>query len=104
MSEPAGSFCLVLHSHLPWLPHHGSWPVGEEWLYQAWAHSYLPMVDLLRELAEEGRRDVLTLGLTPVLAAQPDDPYCLRDLLHWLGPWGLHAQYAATRSRAPHLA
>src|SRR5687768_8917435 len=61
MSEPVGSFCLVLHSHLPWLPHHGSWPVGEEWLYQAWAHSYLPVVDLLRRFADEGRRDVLTL-------------------------------------------
>ena len=30
-----GTFCLVLHSHLPWLAHHGTWPVGEEWLYQA---------------------------------------------------------------------
>ena len=46
-TEPVGSFCLVLHSHLPWLPHHGSWPVGEEWLYQAWAHSYLPVLDLV---------------------------------------------------------
>ena len=27
-----GSFALVLHSHLPWLAHHGAWPVGEEWL------------------------------------------------------------------------
>ena len=61
-----GTFCLVVHSHLPWLAHHGSWPVGEEWLYQAWAHSYLPMVDLLRRFADEGRQDVLTLGMTPV--------------------------------------
>ena len=29
--EP-GMFCLVLHSHLPWLANHGRWPVGEEWL------------------------------------------------------------------------
>jgi len=34
---PVGTFCLVLHSHLPWLARHGTWPVGEEWLYQAWA-------------------------------------------------------------------
>ena len=57
VSNPIGSFCLVLHSHLPWLAHHGSWPVGEEWLYQAWAHSYLPVVDLLRRFAAEGRRE-----------------------------------------------
>jgi 1,4-alpha-glucan branching enzyme len=99
MSEPIGSFCLVLHSHLPWLPHHGSWPVGEEWLYQAWAHSYLPVVDLVRRFAEEGRRDVLTLGVTPVLAAQLDDPYALRAFHDWLGNWQLRAQHAAVRWR-----
>ncbi|MGQ0839802.1 1,4-alpha-glucan branching protein domain-containing protein [Actinokineospora sp.] len=97
MKEPIGGFALVLHSHLPWLPHHGTWPVGEEWLYQAWAHSYLPVVDLLRRLADEGRRDVLTLGVTPVLAAQLDDPYALRGLHDWLGNWNLRAQYAAVR-------
>ncbi|MGW5052027.1 1,4-alpha-glucan branching protein domain-containing protein [Actinokineospora sp. NPDC004072] len=99
MSEPIGGFALVLHSHLPWLPHHGGWPVGEEWLYQAWAHSYLPVVDLLRRFAADGRRDVLTLGVTPVLAAQLDDPYALRAMHDWLGNWHLRAQYAAVNWR-----
>lgn len=98
-----GSFCLVLHSHLPWLPHHGTWPVGEEWLYQAWAHSYLPMVDLLEEFAAEGWRDILTLGVTPVLAAQLDDPYALRACHDWLGNWQLRAQFAATQWHEPLL-
>ncbi|MET1073830.1 MAG: glycoside hydrolase family 57 protein [Umezawaea sp.] len=92
-----GTFCLVLHSHLPWLAHQGGWPVGEEWLYQAWAHSYLPVVDLLERFAAEGRRDVLTLGVTPVLAAQLDDPYSLRGAHDWLGNWQLRAQYAGRR-------
>ncbi|MGH3620163.1 MAG: 1,4-alpha-glucan branching protein domain-containing protein [Sciscionella sp.] len=98
--EPVGTFCLVLHSHLPWLAHHGSWPVGEEWLYQAWAHSYLPLVRMLRRFADEGRRDVLTLGVTPVLAAQLDEEYCLRACHEWLGNWSLRAQLAATRWHA----
>ncbi|MGH3438813.1 MAG: 1,4-alpha-glucan branching protein domain-containing protein [Sciscionella sp.] len=98
--QELGTFCLVLHSHLPWLAHHGSWPVGEEWLYQAWAHSYLPVVDMLRRFAAEGRRDVLTLGMTPVLASQLDDPYCLRAFHDWLGGWSLRAQYAGTRWQA----
>jgi 1,4-alpha-glucan branching enzyme len=95
MSE--GTFCLVLHSHLPWLAHHGAWPVGEEWLYQAWAHSYLPVVDMLERFAAEGRHDVLTLGVTPVLAAQLDDPYSLRGVHDWLGNWQLRAQHAGRR-------
>jgi 1,4-alpha-glucan branching enzyme len=96
--EPVGTFCLVLHSHLPWLAHHGAWPVGEEWLYQAWAGSYQPVLRLLRELAEEGRRDLLTLGVTPVLAAQLDDPYCLRGMHDWLGSWLLRAREAGVRA------
>ncbi|TXG92625.1 glycoside hydrolase family 57 protein [Rhodococcus rhodnii] len=88
-------FCLVLHSHLPWLPHHGRWPVGEEWLYQSWASSYLPVFDVLRELADEGRENLLTLGITPVLAAQLDDPYALDGMHHWLGDWQLRAHEAA---------
>jgi 1,4-alpha-glucan branching enzyme len=103
MSDSTGTFCLVLHSHLPWLPHHGNWPVGEEWLYQAWSHSYVPVVDLLRRFADEGRRDVLTLGVTPVLAAQLDDPYALHAFHEWLGHWTLRAQQAATLWRGDPL-
>ncbi|WP_020661906.1 1,4-alpha-glucan branching protein domain-containing protein [Amycolatopsis benzoatilytica] len=101
--EYEGTFCLVLHSHLPWLPHHGNWPVGEEWLYQAWTHSYLPVVDLLRRFAAEGRRDVLTLGMTPVLAAQLDDPYAIRACHDWIGHWQLRSQHASTLWRGDPL-
>ena len=100
--EPVGTFCLVLHSHLPWLAHHGTWPVGEEWLHQAWARSYLPLARVLRELADEGRTDLLTLGVTPVLAAQLDDPWCLREVSTWVAQWGLRAQGLAQRAE-PHL-
>lgn len=94
-SAVPGQFALVLHSHLPWLAHHGRWPVGEEWLYQSWAAAYLPVVRVLRELAAEGRSHVLTVGITPVLAAQLDDPYCSKGMHHWLGNWLVRAQSAS---------
>jgi 1,4-alpha-glucan branching enzyme len=97
---PVGTFCLVLHTHLPWLARHGTWPVGEEWLHQAWSHSYLPVVDVLERLAAEGRRDLLTLAVTPVLAAQLDDPYCLDRQHAWLGSWRLRAEELAGRPEA----
>jgi len=87
-----GAFCLVLHSHLPWLPGHGVWPVGEEWLFQAWAECYVPLVAELDSLAAEGHRDVLTLGVTPVLAAQLDHPGMLRDTATWVGLWEQRAR------------
>lgn len=91
-----GLFTLVLHTHLPWLAHHGRWPVGEEWLYQSWSAAYLPLMRVLRTLAAEGRRHLLTLGVTPVVAAQLDDPYCLDGMHHWLANWQLRAEQATT--------
>jgi len=93
--QPVGTFALVLHSHLPWLAHAGTWPVGEEWLHQAWAASYGPVLEVCQRLAEDGRRELLTLGVTPVLAAQLDDPYCLREHATWLAGWLARAEGAA---------
>lgn len=98
----AGTCCIVLHTHLPWVAHAGAWPVGEEWLHQAWSASYRPLVTMLERLAAEDRRDLLTLGVTPVLAAMLDDPYCLRELHTWLGFWRLNAEELAARPE-PHL-
>ena len=94
--EPIGSFALVLHSHLPWLAHHGSWPVGEEWLYQSWSSSYLPVVEVLQRLAAQGRTNLVTMGVTPVLAAQLDDPYCLSQFETWMGFWAERANQLAS--------
>ena len=89
-----GTCCIVLHSHLPWVAHAGAWPVGEEWLYQAWAGAYLPVIDVLGRLADDGRTDVLTLGMTPVLAGMLDDPYCLREFRTWVADWLVRAEGA----------
>lgn len=79
------SVAFVLHSHLPWLRRNGTYPVGEEWLYQSWSESYLPLVEALERLAEDRLEDVLTIGITPVLAEQMDDPYLLQEFHGWLG-------------------
>jgi 1,4-alpha-glucan branching enzyme len=95
--EPVpGMFSLVLHTHLPWLAHHGRWPVGEEWLYQSWSAAYLPLFRVLRRLAAEDRHGLLTLGMTPVVTAQLDDPYCLDGMHRWLANWQLRAVEAAS--------
>ena len=56
---------LVLHTHMPYVEGFGTWPFGEEWLWEAWATSYVPLCDVLD--AHPGR---LTLSVTPVLADQ----------------------------------
>ncbi len=96
VSVPIGRFALVLHTHLPWVAHHGTWPVGEEWLHQAWATSYQPLFAMLRRRAVLGHRNQLTLGVTPIVAAQWDDPCMVRAHHTWLGYWQTRAAGMAT--------
>lgn len=61
---------LVLHTHLPWVLHHGAWPHGEDWLWEATTHCYLPLLRTLSELGAKGMRGLATITISPVLAAQ----------------------------------
>jgi 1,4-alpha-glucan branching enzyme len=72
-SEPLGSFCLVLHAHLPYVLRHGERPHGAVWLYEAIAETYLPLLDLIGEIALNGVHPGLTIGLTPILLLQLAD-------------------------------
>jgi 1,4-alpha-glucan branching enzyme len=95
------SVAVVLHSHLPWLRRNGTYPVGEEWLFQSWSESYLPLLDVLERLAEDGHRDLCTIGFTPVLAEQMDDPHLLRELHGWLGRRLVDLEFTISRYGAP---
>ncbi|MBC8368191.1 DUF1957 domain-containing protein [bacterium] len=65
-----GSFCLVLHGHLPYVLRHGTWPHGEDWLYEAAAETYLPLLSIFGECELLKGNPRVTLGLTPVLLEQ----------------------------------
>ncbi len=65
-----GSFCLVLHGHLPYVLRHGTWPHGEDWLYEAAAETYLPLLAMIRECDFLKGNPRITLGLTPILLEQ----------------------------------
>ena len=98
-----GALALVLHSHMPYVEGFGTWPFGEEWLWEAVACVYLPLLDLL-----DGAP--VTVGLTPVLCDQleamrdaPGDRYLsfLREIRA-----AIHAEDAAGLERGgePELA
>jgi 1,4-alpha-glucan branching enzyme len=63
VSRDRGALALVLHSHMPYVEGYDTWPFGEEWLWEAVAAVYLPLLELL-----DGAP--VTLGLTPVLCDQ----------------------------------
>ena len=70
---------IVLHTHMPYVEGFGTWPFGEEWLWEAIATCYLPLLDVLD--AAPGR---ITLSLTPVLADQLEAPGALERCLRFL--------------------
>jgi len=68
--KAVGSFCLVLHGHMPYVLHHGVWPHGEDWLYEAAAECYLPLLALIDECERLDCNPQLAVSLTPVLLEQ----------------------------------
>jgi 1,4-alpha-glucan branching enzyme len=71
--SPIGAFTFVLHSHLPYARLAGRWPHGEEWIHEATAETYVPLLSVLYDLREEGVPFRITIGVTPILAEQLDD-------------------------------
>jgi 1,4-alpha-glucan branching enzyme len=63
-----GALAIVLHTHMPYVEGFGTWPFGEEWLWEAIVGSYVPLLELLDAGAP------LTLSLTPVLCDQLEAP------------------------------
>jgi 1,4-alpha-glucan branching enzyme len=57
------ALALLLHSHMPYVEGFGTWPFGEEWLWEAVASVYLPLLEVI-----DGAP--VTVGLTPVLCDQ----------------------------------
>jgi 1,4-alpha-glucan branching enzyme len=56
-----GDLAIVLHSHMPYVEGFGTYPFGEEWLFDAFARSHLPVLDVAERL---------TMTITPALADQ----------------------------------
>jgi 1,4-alpha-glucan branching enzyme len=73
MPKRRGYFTFVLHSHLPYVLGHGGWPHGTDWLYEATAETYLPLLRVLAALTDEGIKPKITIGISPVLAEQLAD-------------------------------
>ncbi len=66
---------ILLHAHLPYVrhPEHEHF-LEEDWLFEAISETYLPLVELLFRLAEEGVPFRLAMTVTPTLGHMLRDP------------------------------
>jgi 1,4-alpha-glucan branching enzyme len=81
----AGDLAIVLHSHMPYVEGFGTYPFGEEWLFDAAIRSYLPVLEVARDL---------TMTVTPVLADQLEDAGAAERLRRFLIEWRIEAAEA----------
>ncbi len=79
-----GAFTFVFHSHLPYCRNAGRWPHGEEWLHEAASGTYIPLLNALYDLKQEGCAFKLTLGITPVLIEQLADSLVIAHLVEFV--------------------
>ena len=79
-----GQFVFMLHSHLPYYRKAGMWPFGEENLYECMAETYVPLLNAISELYDEGIKAKLTVGITPILAEQLNDRYLQEGFVKYL--------------------
>lgn len=79
-----GSFVFMLHSHLPYYRKAGMWPFGEENLYECMCETYVPLLNAISELYDEGIKAKLTVGITPILAEQLNDEHLKNGFVKYL--------------------
>jgi 1,4-alpha-glucan branching enzyme len=77
--RPAGYLTFTLHAHLPYVVNHGTWPHGMEWLHEAAAETYLPLLRILGNLERDGIRFQCNLNLSPILLEQLSHPVFITE-------------------------
>lgn len=78
MASPA-HLSIVLHAHLPFIRHpEHDYHLEELWFYEAMHETYLPLLQMLDRLEEDGVPGQLTLSLSAPLLAMMGD-YLLRE-------------------------
>src|SRR6266481_116876 len=81
-----GFLALVLHAHLPYVRHPEYEDfLEEDWLYEAIVETYLPLLEVLYQLADDGVPFKLTMSLTPPLCHMLRDPLVQVRASRYLG-------------------
>ncbi|MDE1176198.1 MAG: DUF1957 domain-containing protein [Edaphobacter sp.] len=80
----SGYLTFTLHAHLPYVVNHGTWPHGMEWLHEAAAETYLPLLRVLGNLERDGIRFQCNLNLSPILLEQLSHPVFIAEFPKYL--------------------
>jgi 1,4-alpha-glucan branching enzyme len=82
--KTTGFLTFTLHAHLPYVVNHGTWPHGMEWLHEAAAETYLPLLRMLKRLEADGIGLHCNLNISPVLLEQLAHPVFKAEFPNYL--------------------
>ena len=83
-SQAAAYLTFTLHAHLPYVVNHGTWPHGMEWLHEAVAETYLPLLRVLGRLESDGIGLHCNLNLSPILLEQLTHPVFVAEFPNYV--------------------
>src|SRR5919106_1235976 len=71
---PSGHLALILHAHLPFVrhPEHEHF-LEEDWLFEAITETYIPLLQMMQRLVNDGVPFRITMSITPTLCAMLQD-------------------------------
>jgi 1,4-alpha-glucan branching enzyme len=70
----AGYLALILHAHLPFVRHpEEAHFLEEDWLFEAITETYIPLLQMMQRLVNDGVPFKLTMSITPTLCAMLRD-------------------------------
>jgi len=100
MTAVKGYLAVVLHSHLPFVrhPEHDEF-LEEDWLYQAMAECYVPLLEMCDSLIRDRVPFRLTLVVTPTLAEMLADDLLMYRFRRYLGRLNKLAEREIQRTR-----
>ncbi len=83
-AAPSGFVTFALHAHLPYVINHGTWPHGIEWLFEAAAETYIPLLQMLGRLERDGIALHANLDLSPILLEQLAHPVFVAEFPNYV--------------------
>ncbi|MEO0453186.1 MAG: 1,4-alpha-glucan branching protein domain-containing protein [Verrucomicrobiota bacterium] len=82
---PKGYLSLVLHAHLPYVRHpEYDQFLEEDWLFEAITETYIPLINMMNGLIQDGVDFRLTMSMTPPLCSMLRDGLLQDRYLHHL--------------------
>ena len=73
---PKGYLSFILHAHLPYVRHpEFSRSLEEKWFFEGMTECYIPIIDVLQNLNQEGVNFHITFSLSPTLLSMMEDKF-----------------------------